>query len=125
VSWVPGDASWNFTSDRNKKEDFRPVDCVEVLNKVVDLPIQWWVYKGYDVQHVGPMAQDFHAAFDVGRNKKGLDGADLDGIAFAAIQGLATENRKLKDQLSEAERINEKQNLRLIELEKKMNQLMQ
>ena len=89
VSWVPGDASWTFTSDVNKKEDFKPVDSSEILNKVANLPIKWWVYKGYDVRHVGPMAQDFHAAFDVGRDKKGLDGADLDGLALAAIQWLA------------------------------------
>ncbi|MBT7188538.1 hypothetical protein HN911_14585 [Candidatus Bathyarchaeota archaeon] len=124
VSWVPGDASWTFTSDKNKKEDFKPVDSSEILNKVADLPIQWWAYKGYDVRHIGPMAQDFHEAFDVGRDKKGLDGADLDGIAFAAIQGLAIENQDLKDQLNEAGRINEKQNMRLINLEKKMNQLL-
>ena len=47
------------------------------------------------------------------------------GIAFAAIQGLAIENKDLKNQLDEAGRINEKQNMRLIELEEKMNQLMQ
>jgi trimeric autotransporter adhesin len=104
VAWVPGDASWTFTSDEEKKEGFQPVDTAAVLQKVAELPISWWVYKGYDVQHIGPMAQDFHAAFDLGRDKKGLDGADLDGVALAAIQGLAQETVDLKARVSELER---------------------
>ena len=50
------------------------------------------------------MAQDFHAAFDLGRDEKGLDGADLDGVALAAIQGLYKENQDLKARVSELER---------------------
>ena len=86
------------------KEGFKPVDPTEVLEKVAALPLSWWVYKGYDVRHIGPMAQDFHAAFDLGRDEKGLDGADLDGVALAAIQGLYKENRDLKARVAELER---------------------
>jgi hypothetical protein len=71
---------------------------------VAALPLSWWVYKGYDVRHIGPMAQDFHAAFDLGRDEKGLDGADLDGVALAAIQGLYRENQDLKARVTELER---------------------
>jgi len=124
VSWVPGDASWTFTSDQEKKENFAPVDTAAVLKKVADLPIQWWVYKGYDVRHIGPMAQDFHAAFDVGRDKKGLDGADLDGVAFAAIQGLIQENCELKARLAEEERKGEALDARLSDLERKVRMWM-
>ena len=75
-----------------------------MLEKVAALPLSWWRYKGYAVRHVGPMAQDFHAAFDLGRDEKGLDGADLDGVALAAIQGLYRENQDLKARVAELER---------------------
>ena len=104
VTWAPGDGSWNFVSDREQKEGFEDVDVAAVLEKVAALPLSWWRYIGYDVKHIGPMAQDFHAAFDLGRDEKGLDGADLDGVALAAIQGLYQENQDLKARVTELER---------------------
>jgi hypothetical protein len=88
VSWNPGDAFWTFSSDRNVKEDFTLVEPVEVLDKVSELPITEWNYKGYDKRHLGPMAQDFHAAFNLGGSETTIDGGDLHGVALAAIQGL-------------------------------------
>ena len=37
---------------------------------------------------MGPMAQDFHAAFGLGVSDKLIDTIDPDGVALAAIQGL-------------------------------------
>jgi hypothetical protein len=37
---------------------------------------------------MGPMAQDFHAAFGLGNNDKTIGTLDAAGVAFAAIQGL-------------------------------------
>jgi trimeric autotransporter adhesin len=51
-----------------------------------------------NTQHVGPMAQDFHAAFGVGPDDKHIATVDADGVALAAIQGL---NQKLEQQLKE------------------------
>ena len=63
VSWTPGSASWSFSSDRDLKEAFEPVNGMQVLEKVARLPISEWKYKGYSQRHIGAMAQDFHAAF--------------------------------------------------------------
>jgi len=93
VSWSPGEASWSFTSDRNTKEDIEPVDPEAVLEKLVGLPIAEWNYIGYEQRHIGPMAQDFHAAFPLNERDTSLNNADLHGVALAAIQGL---NRKLE-----------------------------
>jgi len=94
-----------LTSDRNVKENFKPLDSQSVLAKVAALPITGWNYKDNDVgiRHVGPMAQDFHTAF-------GLDGADdthisvVDetGVALAAIQGL---NQKLQQKDAEIQQL--------------------
>lgn len=93
VSWSPGEASWSFTSDRNTKEDILPVDPETILEKLAGIPIAEWNYIGYEQRHIGPMAQDFHAAFPLNERDTSLNNADLHGVALAAIQGL---NRKLE-----------------------------
>jgi hypothetical protein len=95
VSWTPGSGSWSFTSDRNAKEKFAPLNSREVLEKVVRLPVTEWNYKGYADKHVGPMAQDFHAVFPFNDNDKMLNSADVAGVSLAAIQGL---NQKVEAQ---------------------------
>ena len=76
-------------SDRNLKEHFQAVDGRQVLAQVSALPITRWNYKeDTSSQHIGPMAQDFYAAFGVGPDDKHITTIDEGGIALAAIQGL-------------------------------------
>jgi len=78
-----------ITSDREAKQDFSPVDTREILDRLADVPIQTWSFKNEaGTRHVGPMAQDFHAAFGVGADDKHIATVDGDGVALAAIQGL-------------------------------------
>lgn len=89
------------SSDRNLKRDLVPVDVREMLDKVVTLPISTWSYIAEDgVRHLGPMAQDFHAAFNVGLNDKTISMVDADGVALSAIQGL---NNKVESRTQRAE----------------------
>jgi len=79
----------NITSDRNAKEQFTSVKPREVLDKILRLPITTWQFKDQPgVRHLGPVAQDFHAAFDLGSDDKHIATVDADGAALAAIQGL-------------------------------------
>ena len=88
-------------SDRNRKENFAPVQPRAVLEKVVALPLSSWNYKmDTATRHLGPMAQDFHAAFAVGHDDKGIATVDADGVALAAIQGL---NEKVEARSQESE----------------------
>jgi hypothetical protein len=66
------------------------IDAREVLARVVALPISSWsyVFDEPSVRHIGPMAQDFHAAFDVGGDERRIDPLDAQGVALAAIQAL-------------------------------------
>lgn len=77
-------------SDRNAKEHFAPVDPQAILARVAALAIETWNYKGQDpaVRHLGPMAQDFSAAFGVGQDDRHIHPLDANGVALAAIQGL-------------------------------------
>jgi trimeric autotransporter adhesin len=77
------------SSDRNVKENFKPVDARAVLDKVAALPLTEWNYKADTTsRHLGPMAQDFYAAFGIGPDDKHITTVDEGGVALAAIQGL-------------------------------------
>jgi hypothetical protein len=119
VSWTPGSASWSFTSDRNTKENFSFVDASAVLEKVAALPLHEWNYIGYGQRHIGPMAQDFHAAFPLNDSDTTLNTADLQGVTLAAIQGL---NQKLTEELRQREAENAELRQRLEKLEQLINQ---
>ncbi|MDI6857026.1 MAG: carboxypeptidase regulatory-like domain-containing protein [Dehalococcoidia bacterium] len=76
-------------SDVNLKEGFAPVDRREILRRLVALPITSWSYISEPgVRHVGPMAQDFYAAFGLGGSDRRIEVVDAYGVAFAAIQEL-------------------------------------
>jgi hypothetical protein len=81
---------WTNGSDRNGKENFTAVNAQSILAQVAALPISTWNYRTEDatVRHIGPMAQDFHAAFGLGANDISIGTVDADGVALAAIQGL-------------------------------------
>ena len=76
------------SSDRGAKEGFEAIDVRTVLALVARLPIERWSYKGETVRHLGPMAQDFAAAFGLGADDRHIFTLDAAGVALAAIQGL-------------------------------------
>jgi hypothetical protein len=64
-----------------------------------------WKYKvePAGTKHLGPMAQDFHAAFGLnGAGDKHIATVDEDGVALAAIQGL---NQKLDEKDAEIQQL--------------------
>ena len=113
-----GGSSWQTISDRNAKKDFAAVNSVDVLEKLVSLPITRWHYKweqSSDTPHLGPMAQDFKAAFYPGRDDKSISTHEADGVALAAIQGL---NQKLEAELQRRDAENAELKRDLDELKK-------
>jgi hypothetical protein len=76
-------------SDRNVKERIEELNVKDVLAKVTALPISKWSYKSDPAQrHIGPMAQDFYAAFKLGGDERHIATIDDAGVALAAIKGL-------------------------------------
>ena len=95
--------TWQNGSDRNSKENFAAIKPADVLARVAALPITEWKYKVEPdgTEHLGPMAQDFHAAFGLnGPDDKHIATVDEEGVALAAIQGL---NQKLNEKDAEIE----------------------
>jgi hypothetical protein len=94
---APGSGTWASASDRNMKTNVARLDDADVLDKVSRLPISKWSYvTERGVRHVGPMAQDFYAAFGVGADDKHITSIDEDGVALAAIKALHAENASLR-----------------------------
>jgi hypothetical protein len=106
-----GGTSWSSISDSTKKENFKPVDGEEVLNKIGKFNLRSWNFKGQDpaqYRHYGPMAQEFYGAF--GRDGIGTIGndttiasADFDGINLIAIQALEKRTQTLQNQINKLE----------------------
>ena len=89
-------------SDRALKTDITPADGQAVLATLAALPIATWRYRSDDpaVRHIGPMAQDFAAAFGVGDTDRAIHVVDGQGVALAAIQALHLEVAELRRQLA-------------------------
>ena len=117
VALPAGSGSWSSLSDRNAKTNFTPVNSRELLDRLAQLPIQTWNYKSQSesVRHIGPTAQDFHAAFAVGEDDRHIATVDEAGVALAAIQGLIQKVEQKETEITELKQ-------RLEKLEQRMNQ---
>ena len=90
-AWLsPGASAWSAFSDRAVKENLVSIDPLDVLDRLSRVPIDEWNLISQDpsIRHMGPMAQDFHAAFGLGESNRHISTTDADGVALAAIQGL-------------------------------------
>jgi hypothetical protein len=91
------------SSDRASKEEIRLVATDDILRRLQQLPLYSWRYIDDDdgARHIGPMAQDFHAAFEYGDSPEHIAMIDAQGVALAAIQALAERNAELESRNEE------------------------
>lgn len=97
----PGGA-WNSGSSRASKENFAAVDGPALLQTLDQLSVSTWNYKveGPTVRHIGPTAEDFSAAFQVGIDDAHISTVDADGVALAAAQALYRRSREQDAQIT-------------------------
>ncbi|MEO0078659.1 MAG: tail fiber domain-containing protein, partial [candidate division WOR-3 bacterium] len=71
----------------------------ELLKKVAGLRVRNYKMKDQHdgTRHIGPVAQDFYAAFGVGENEKSINMADADGVLLAVVQALYEEVQQLRE----------------------------
>ena len=123
-------------SDRALKANISSVNPRLILNKLAALPIQTWNYKSEPetVRHLGPMAQDFRAAFGLGRDDHTLNTVDAQGVTMASVQALyqlmLEKDQQIqrlvleKDKEIERQmRLSEQQGRRIARLEARLNQV--
>jgi hypothetical protein len=101
--------TWTNASDRNKKENFTKLDSRDILDKISQLSIPQWNYKGENktIKHIGPMAQDFYALFHAGNDSLSISTIDPAGVALIGLQELKKENETLRSELDAVKRQNE------------------
>lgn len=119
VTLSAGAGSWSSVSDRNLKENVAEIDKTELLQKLAAIPVTTWNYKSQDpsIRHMGPMGQDFHAAFGVGETETRLSTIDVDGVALAAIQGLYESGKDKDCRIDELTRRNAELETRMAAIE--------
>jgi len=118
-AYVSAGGVWTNSSDREKKENFSPVNPQVVLEEIASLPITRWNYKeNPGVEHIGPVAQDFYAAFGLGSDERAIGTVDADGVALAAIQGLYEIAQEQEAQIEALQQQNTELETRLLALEK-------
>jgi hypothetical protein len=102
-----GSGVFNCTSSRATKMNFAAVSGTDVLAKVRALPITTWNYisEGDKVRHLGPMAEDFHAAFGLGDSNKAIGVQDLASVSLAGVKALEERTAELQGKAEEIERL--------------------
>ena len=92
-------------SRRDSKEHFSPVDHRALLAALKDLPITTWNYKHQpdDQRHLGPVAEDFHAAYGLGESAEHIAASDMAAVALAASQALVHEVEARDTRIAELE----------------------
>ncbi len=98
---LPNAQDWSAASDVNLKRNFRELDNEDILARIARMPVTEWSYKEQDpsILHMGPTAQDFHAAFGLGQDPLRIGTLDADGVALAGVVALEARTRALQTQV--------------------------
>ena len=99
VELPAGSGAWANLSDVNQKRLHGGVNTSDILQRISLLSLHRWSYKTQDesIQHIGPTAQDFYAAFGLGDNNTTISTLDPDGVLFAAVQELAKRTEQIDE----------------------------
>jgi hypothetical protein len=135
-AYLSGGGVWTNGSSRSFKERFVQYRPAEVLEKILQLPVEGYFYKGTEEYHITPMAEDFYRLFGTGVHEiietdstgqlvrrpnpdvdKYLAASDVAGVALLGVQALHEENAQLRQRVSDLERENAALRARLEQLE--------
>ena len=135
---------WTNGSSRSFKERFVQYRPAEVLEKVLQLPVEGYFYKGTEEYHITPMAEDFYRLFGTGVHEiietdstgqlvrrpnpdvdKYLAASDVAGVALLGVQALHEENAQLRQRVFDMRAENAQLRQRVSDLETENTQLRQ
>lgn len=125
VGQVKVKADFAVLSSRTVKKDLAPARPSEVLESLADLPLWSWRYKdnGAGALHLGPVAEDFHAAFGLGRDDRHLSPTDMAGVALAAAQALYGLSLRREQEIADLRRENSQLRSGLEDLRRRLGHL--
>ncbi len=107
-----GSGVFNCTSTRTTKENFSLVNGDDVLASLRKVPVSTWNYiaEGTQSRHLGPMAEDFYGAFQLGTSDKSIGIQDAVGVSLAAVKALDARTLELQQKTEEVEQLRSKVN---------------
>jgi trimeric autotransporter adhesin len=78
------------------------------LGRIDEMRVLTWSYKAEEetTRHMGPTAQDFRHAFNLGDSETSISTVDVDGVALAAIQALYQLNQEQATRIASLEKEN-------------------
>jgi hypothetical protein len=125
VELAAGGSGWSAVSDRNRKENFLAMEGEELLARLRNVPVTSWNYRTQDasIRHMGPMAQDFRAAFGLGESELMINSVDIDGVNMAATQAVAARTDALRTQVRALTGENAALRARVDDLESRLRRL--
>jgi trimeric autotransporter adhesin len=102
-----GSGVFNCTSSRYTKENFMMVNGEDVLSRLRNVPVSTWNYisEGKNVRHIGPMAEDFYKAFELGTGNTSIGVQDIASVSIAAVQALETRTAQLQQKSAEVDQL--------------------
>lgn len=120
VEVAAGGGSWSSISDRNRKNNFLTIEGEDLLDRLRLVPVTSWNYLTQDesIRHMGPMAQDFYAAFGLGESDLLINTVDIDGVNMAAAQALLTRTDELREEVASLREENAELRARLERIER-------
>lgn len=77
----------SYFSKKDLKDKTGDVDVDAVLEKFETLAVDRWAYKNEQAEHIGPYAEDFQQAFQLGDGQQ-INVIDAIGVLCAAVKGL-------------------------------------
>lgn len=93
--------TWTCASSRTLKENYETVSGEDVLIRLRSVPVTTWnMIGGEGVRHMGPVAEDFHQAFQLGLGPTAIGMGDIDGVNLAAVKALEARTVDLQTQLN-------------------------
>jgi len=98
-----GAASLIALSSRQFKEDIKelkPSDLEALLEKIENMPIYEWQYKGSTKRHIGPVTEEAPKEITDDR-QLALINVDCFGILFASVKVMAAEIYRLREKIEE------------------------
>ena len=104
-----GDAQFTTSSSRSYKENIRPLDQEDILEKIADIPVNCFDFKpghcadGENCKNrMGLIAEDFHAIFERGSEKE-INGQEVQMALWMAVRHLYARNKELSQKVEELE----------------------
>jgi hypothetical protein len=101
-----GGATWSCVNPSDAMNERAAPNYAELLDKLDAMPVSYYRLKAAKVseRYLGPSAEDFRAAFGLGRDDKAIRDGNAYGVALTAAKGLYDKAKRDEARITELEK---------------------